>query len=912
MPKRSLSKAVTANSSNTSVTQLGDALKFAGPLAASLGISLKETTAAIGALGNAGIQGGSAGAGLQIFLSKLIKLTPEARSQFQAAGVDLEKISPITNDLATILDALADSAFGAGEAVEAFGARGLRTVLSLLKQRAAFDGLIDKLDEAGGQAEITAKRMDAQLGGAVKAVQSAFQGLTLTLGNLGITALLEGIIRGVTFVVRAIAGLISILTPGGIAGDIFAFALKSIGFALGFLLAAGGIPLLITAIASFITAAIGAKVATDGWFVSMARGSIAGFINIVRTGVFNLLSWAGAAKGATAATFTFNRAMLVGLNPLKLFGAGVAFVGTQLKRLALILITVAKRVAVALVAFVALNPVLAIIVATVGILTFAMVELRKEGFKTEQGMVSLTSIFLAVSESIGKFFTDIAEGEGILAGIAQFLIDAWQKVVDFFTSTKDFFLNFFGSIADIFIPDEILTRAAELQEEAEKANSTLERLSAGMSDTDKAAARLGQEFARVKSTLEGIVSAGDPVSKRLFENQKRIEAINIAMQATEVQFRQLGTTREKFIEALKEDSIQRQKALKPLSASIEGLRFENDQIGLNTLQVELNKIAREQALAVKRGEQQADAKGLALVQQEITLRAQLNAVQDVAADVRALAQERQLIGLIGRERAEIALQQKIANIEREEGVVVEGALLDLLTAQKDAQLAINEANFRRDISEQLADAEKQIALLGKTTEEVKRMEVAFKTLDAAKKAGLNPAEAEEFATKMVESFDRVRAAQDALQQDAGEGISRGFQKFIDESKDFAGQFESLTTNAISKVEDAFVKFVQTGKLDFKSLVASISADLLKIQVKGLLGNITEVLGLGKAAPESPAEVAKNANIIVKEAAVEAKKVVEEIGTGVGDTIELAGQKIEQALLELADKIRRIRLESPTP
>ena len=57
--------ATVASRSNTSVVQLGDAMKYVSASASSYGISLQETSAAIGVLSDAGMQASMAGTGLR-------------------------------------------------------------------------------------------------------------------------------------------------------------------------------------------------------------------------------------------------------------------------------------------------------------------------------------------------------------------------------------------------------------------------------------------------------------------------------------------------------------------------------------------------------------------------------------------------------------------------------------------------------------------------------------------------------------------------------------------------------------------------------------------------------------------------------------------------------------------------------
>lgn len=69
--------AKASASANTDVSQLGEAIKYLGPVANSLGWSLEESTAAVMSLSNAGIQGSMAGQAFASSLARLAKPTRE-------------------------------------------------------------------------------------------------------------------------------------------------------------------------------------------------------------------------------------------------------------------------------------------------------------------------------------------------------------------------------------------------------------------------------------------------------------------------------------------------------------------------------------------------------------------------------------------------------------------------------------------------------------------------------------------------------------------------------------------------------------------------------------------------------------------------------------------------------------------
>ena len=78
--------ARAAADTNAGITDTGMAMKFIAPVASAMNISLEETTAAIGLLANAGIQGSSAGTVLRSALSHLAKPSKEAATLMEELG----------------------------------------------------------------------------------------------------------------------------------------------------------------------------------------------------------------------------------------------------------------------------------------------------------------------------------------------------------------------------------------------------------------------------------------------------------------------------------------------------------------------------------------------------------------------------------------------------------------------------------------------------------------------------------------------------------------------------------------------------------------------------------------------------------------------------------------------------------
>ena len=78
-----------------------------------------------------------------------------------------------------------------------------------------------------------------------------------------------------------------------------------------------------------------------------------------------------------------------------------------------------------------------------------------------------------------------------------------------------------------------------------------------------------------------------------------------------------------------------------------------------------------------------------------------------------------------------------------------------------------------------------------------------------------------------------------------DGFHRGFIKIGLEITNFADTAEQTITNAFKGMEDALVSFVQTGKVDFKSLVDSMLADLTRLLARqAIVGLLNSMSGSG--------------------------------------------------------------------
>lgn len=198
--------ALTAASANTNVRQLGDAFKFVGPVARSLNITVEDTSALLGALGNAGIQASNAGAGLRRVLVGLTNTTPKSRAALKTLGLTIEDINPEANSLFDVFERLRDGQLDLNRAVDIFGIRGATVALSLASLSDEARELALQTNNADGASKAISETIEDTLLGDFRRLISAFQEVVLQGGDAGLIGVLRTIVTTITDFVRALGG----------------------------------------------------------------------------------------------------------------------------------------------------------------------------------------------------------------------------------------------------------------------------------------------------------------------------------------------------------------------------------------------------------------------------------------------------------------------------------------------------------------------------------------------------------------------------------------------------------------------------------------------------------------------------------------------------------------------------------
>ena len=183
--------------SNTTVGLLGEAFKYVSPLAGSYGYALEDVAAALGLMANSGVKGSMAGTALSSMLTRLAtdagassKSLGALGTLTEVCGVEFYNADGSTRSLSVVLKELCDATKDftveekAAIAKTIAGQEAQKGLLAILNQGSeAYEELHGKLTDCNGAATNMAENMESGLGGAIRNIQSAFEGFKITLGQ---------------------------------------------------------------------------------------------------------------------------------------------------------------------------------------------------------------------------------------------------------------------------------------------------------------------------------------------------------------------------------------------------------------------------------------------------------------------------------------------------------------------------------------------------------------------------------------------------------------------------------------------------------------------------------------------------------------------------------------------------------
>lgn len=176
--------AVAASRSNTNITQLANALTYAGPAAQSANVSLEQTTAAIATLSNNGIKASRAGTALRRLFVSLVNPTKKGAAVLDQYGVSVKDAEGKTKSLSNIIRQLNENIPEVDRLAaiqDLVGVYATSPIVALVSNPAEMEKQLRYLETVGNAAEEMRRKIEDNLKFDWKQVTSSFEELKLTV-----------------------------------------------------------------------------------------------------------------------------------------------------------------------------------------------------------------------------------------------------------------------------------------------------------------------------------------------------------------------------------------------------------------------------------------------------------------------------------------------------------------------------------------------------------------------------------------------------------------------------------------------------------------------------------------------------------------------------------------------------------
>ena len=217
--------ANAVNYSRLTIEMMNTAFNYIGPVAEEAELSIRDVSAALMLMSNAGVRASTSATGFRRVLGVLENPTEAFKKSVIDAGYSLEEFDTRTHSLGEIISKLPDVVNTAGEAIKMFGLRGSAVITAFTgKSNGEFERLKATLDETGAASRMAAEQMEG-LGTAWKNIMDRAGVLITVIGESGLT----GIIRVFTFALKDLMGALIVIAGNPIGKVIIGLATLTAG-----------------------------------------------------------------------------------------------------------------------------------------------------------------------------------------------------------------------------------------------------------------------------------------------------------------------------------------------------------------------------------------------------------------------------------------------------------------------------------------------------------------------------------------------------------------------------------------------------------------------------------------------------------------------------------------------------------
>lgn len=190
--------AKAAADTNAETQDMAEAMKYAAPVAHSMGMSLEDTAASIGIMSDAGIKGSQAGTTLRGAMTRLAKPTKAAQGVMDKLGVSFFDASGKMKPMGSIIGELGTSMKGYDKKTKAamlttlFGQQSLSGMMALVDAGPdKFNKLSSGLEHSDGAAKKMAKTMNDDAAGSIESMMGSLESAGIKIGDALAPAIID-------------------------------------------------------------------------------------------------------------------------------------------------------------------------------------------------------------------------------------------------------------------------------------------------------------------------------------------------------------------------------------------------------------------------------------------------------------------------------------------------------------------------------------------------------------------------------------------------------------------------------------------------------------------------------------------------------------------------------------------------
>lgn len=183
--------AQTSSKANTDVRGLGEAFKYAAPVAGALGYTVEDTSIAIGLMSNAGIKGEKAGTALRTMFTNLAKPTKAMQNKIEELGISITDSNGKMLPMRDVMDQLRGKFKGlskdqqASAAATIFGKEAMSGALAVINASDEdYKKLTKSIDNSTGASKRMSDEMEGGIGGSIRKMKSAIESMAISIGDV--------------------------------------------------------------------------------------------------------------------------------------------------------------------------------------------------------------------------------------------------------------------------------------------------------------------------------------------------------------------------------------------------------------------------------------------------------------------------------------------------------------------------------------------------------------------------------------------------------------------------------------------------------------------------------------------------------------------------------------------------------